>query len=79
LDSKLPPEKKTSAQLGQEFHEVISTGTETTAHMLTIITYHLLENPDKLQRLQAEIQQLEPNSSAELRIQKLEQLLYLVF
>jgi cytochrome P450 len=79
LDASIPPAEKTPERLGQELHTVVTAGTETTANTMSVITYHLLENPDKLQRLRDEIQQLEPNNSAEIKIQKLEQLPYLVF
>lgn len=78
LDSKLPPEEKTSARLGQELHAVVGAGTETTAGVMTMVFYHLLRNPDKLQRLKSEIKKLEPSSSVQLKLKDLEQLPYLV-
>ncbi|KAK2809424.1 hypothetical protein FQN50_003883 [Emmonsiellopsis sp. PD_5] len=77
LDSKLPPEEKSTKRLAQEFHVVIGAGTETTSNTLSVITYHLLKNPDKLKRLLDEIQKLEPNGTAQLSLPELEQLPYL--
>lgn len=78
LDSKLPPEEKTSVRLGQELHAVVGAGTETTSGTMTMVFYHILRNPDKLQRLKDEINNLEPDRSVQLNLKDLEQLPYLV-
>jgi cytochrome P450 len=78
LDSKLPPQEKTEKRLGQELHAVVGAGTETTSGTLTTIMYHLLCHPDKLQRLKAEIGELEPDANDQLRLKDLEQSPYLV-
>ncbi|KAJ5401161.1 hypothetical protein N7465_011650 [Penicillium sp. CMV-2018d] len=66
LDSKLPPEEKAPGRLSQEVFTVISAGGETTAKNLTTITFHLLNNPDKLQRLRDELSRLDPDGTATL-------------
>ncbi|KAK2768340.1 hypothetical protein FQN54_000194 [Arachnomyces sp. PD_36] len=77
LDSKLPPEEKTSARLGQELHGVVGAGTETTSGVLTFALYYLLRNPEKLERLKNEINELEPDKNVQLNLKDLEQLPYL--
>ncbi|KAJ5206527.1 Cytochrome P450 E-class group I [Penicillium cf. griseofulvum] len=66
LDSKLPPEEKTAGRLSQEVFTVISAGGETTAKNLTTLTFHLLNNPDKLQTLRDELSRLDPDGTATL-------------
>ncbi|OQE14965.1 hypothetical protein PENFLA_c034G07049 [Penicillium flavigenum] len=66
LDSKLPPEEKAPGRLSQEVFTVISAGGETTAKNLTTLTFHLLNNPDKLQRLRDELNRLDPDGTASL-------------
>ncbi|KAK4862903.1 hypothetical protein LT330_003036 [Penicillium expansum] len=66
LDSKLPPEEKAPGRLSQEVFTVISAGGETTAKNLTTLTFHLLNNPDKLQRLRDELNRLDPDGTATL-------------
>ncbi|KAJ5040206.1 hypothetical protein NUH16_010008 [Penicillium rubens] len=66
LDSKLPPEEKAPDRLSQEVFTVISAGGETTAKNLTTLTFHLLNNPDKLQRLRDELNRLDPDGTASL-------------
>lgn len=66
LDSKLPPEEKEPGRLSQEVFTVISAGGETTAKNLTTLTFHLLNNPDKLQRLRDELNRLDPDGTATL-------------
>jgi cytochrome P450 len=78
LDSKLSPEEKTPARLAEEVRSAIGAGTETTSNALTVITFHLLENPGKLRRLRDELRRLEPDQNAELKLRDLEQLPYLV-
>jgi cytochrome P450 len=78
LDSKLPPEEKTSPRLGQELHAVVGAGTETTSGVMTQVLYYLLCNPEKLQRLKDEISKLEPDRNVEMKLKDLEQLPYLV-
>lgn len=78
LDSKLVPEDKTVDRLEQEVRSAIAAGTETTSNALTVITFHLLSNPEKLRLLQGELRQLDPNVGAQLKLNDLETLPYLV-
>jgi cytochrome P450 len=76
LDSNLPLEEKSPERLAQEVQVVIGAGAETTGKMLTWTTYHLLENPDKLNKLKEELNRLDPNQTATLV--DYEQMSYLV-
>lgn len=78
LDSKLVPEEKTVDRLEQEVRSAIGAGTETTSNALTVITFHLLSNPEKMRLLQDELRRLEPNVGAQLKLNDLEALPYLV-
>ncbi|EER29799.1 hypothetical protein CPC735_011170 [Coccidioides posadasii C735 delta SOWgp] len=73
LDSKLPQEEKSMERLAAEIRSAIGAGTETTSNSMT---YHLLANPQKLQRLRDELLKLGPGREANLC--ELEQLPYLV-
>ncbi|OQE05163.1 hypothetical protein PENVUL_c026G07851 [Penicillium vulpinum] len=66
LDSKLPAEEKVAGRLSQEVFTVISAGGETTARNLTTVTFHLLNNPYKLQKLRDELNRLDPEGTATL-------------
>ncbi|KAL4814455.1 cytochrome P450 [Aspergillus spinulosporus] len=56
LDAPLPEAEKTDSRLGGEGFLMIAAGTETTAWTLTVITFHLLNQPDTLNRLRSELQ-----------------------
>ncbi|KAL4757712.1 cytochrome P450 [Aspergillus foveolatus] len=56
LDAPLPEAEKTDQRLGGEGFLMIAAGTETTAWTLTVITFHLLNQPDTLNRLRSELQ-----------------------
>lgn len=77
-DSKLPVEEKAKERLAQEVRSAIGAGTETTSNALTVITYHLLSNPEQLLKLRRELQALEPNPDADIGLCELEKLPYLV-
>ena len=66
LNSKLPAEEKAPDRLSQEVFTVISAGGETTAKNLSTLSFHLLHNPDKLQRLREELNRLDPDGTASL-------------
>ena len=71
LQSDLPESEKSSARLAEESQNLLAeesqnllaAGTDSTANTLTDITYHLLSNPDKLQRLQSELRGVIPQGS----------------
>ncbi|KAL1963024.1 hypothetical protein VTN77DRAFT_8772 [Rasamsonia byssochlamydoides] len=66
LSSNLPPEEKTPERLAQEMMVVIGAGAETTAKTLSVITFYLLDNPEKLQKLKQELDALDPDQTASL-------------
>ncbi|KAK2823862.1 hypothetical protein FQN49_007546 [Arthroderma sp. PD_2] len=76
-DSRLSSEEKRPDRLAQEVRSIIGAGTETTSNCLSVISYHLLSNPEKLKHLKDELQELEPNPTAEVKLCVLEQLPYL--
>ncbi len=56
LNSKLPPEEKTLARLGDEATVTLAAGTLTTAWTLSVAIYHLLTSPSILKKLKAELE-----------------------
>lgn len=77
LNSKLPPEEKTSTRLWQDGQVTVIAGTLTTAWALSVITYHLLTIPAVLQKLKVELATAIPDPSSPLPLSALEQLPYL--
>jgi cytochrome P450 len=63
LQSDLPESEKSSARLAEEAQNLLAAGTDSTANTLAAITYHLLSDPDKLQKLQAELHSAVPKGS----------------
>jgi cytochrome P450 len=55
LNSKLPPEEKAIARLGDEAAVTIAAGTLTTSWTLSIALYYLLTMPEVLQKLKTEL------------------------
>jgi cytochrome P450 len=79
LDSpELPERDKAEWRLALEIRTFVGAGTETTGNTLTVITFHLLANPEKAQRLKQEVQNAQKQSSTALKYQELLQLPYLV-
>jgi cytochrome P450 len=72
LVSKLPEKEKKLDRICQEGQTFVAAGTETTAWCLSVITFHLLSDPAKLQRLTSELKKANATTSTEL-----EQLPYL--
>ncbi|KAF2177011.1 cytochrome P450, partial [Zopfia rhizophila CBS 207.26] len=77
MASKLPPSEKTYLRLVQDAGLVISAGTVSTAWALTVGTFHLLSEPEALQKLQAELLEVIPNRSVSANVVELEKLPYL--
>ncbi|EER36922.1 cytochrome P450 [Histoplasma capsulatum H143] len=77
LDSNLEVEEKTPERILQEIRSTTAAGIETTSNALTVITYHLLDNPDKLQKLQNELSILEDGGNSEQQVHELGKLPYL--
>ena len=66
------------ADLLDEAETLLSGGTETTAHALQVITYHLCANAAILKRLREELDLVQPlGSTAPASVQELEQLPYM--
>ena len=75
LDSSLPPAEKSFQRLVDEGEIVVTAGAYTTAHALGVISFHLLANPELLQRLKKELASSIQGNSVSL--QQVEQLPYL--
>jgi cytochrome P450 len=56
FDSELPAEEKTVFRLGGEGMALLGAGTETTSWVVSVITFHLLANPEIYTRLASELQ-----------------------
>lgn len=78
LQSDLRPSEKTLGRLWQEAQILLAAGTETTAWTLSVITFHLLSNPNQLQRLKSELEELMPNPARSASCVELEKSPYLV-
>jgi cytochrome P450 len=79
LESNIPPEEKLPRRLADEVQTVIGAGLVTTAWALTVAIFYLLEDPERLEKLRAELFAAIPDLSAPdaLAYQKLEKLPYL--
>lgn len=55
IKSDLTPQDKAPARLAAEANLLLIAGTETTARTLAVIMFHLLDNPNVLRRLRAEL------------------------
>ncbi|OLN95820.1 Trichodiene oxygenase 1 [Colletotrichum chlorophyti] len=55
LESDLPPEEKTVERLAGEANVFLAAGTETTASVLSIWTYHMLKNPRIVEKMRCEL------------------------
>lgn len=71
------PQEKTDDHMQDEAQALMAAGTITTAHILTIITFHIISNPSMLQKLQAELKSVMFTSETPPKWQQLEQLPYL--
>jgi len=56
-DSALPPQEKPIERLTDEGFIHVGSGGETTAQTLAVLSFHLLNNPPVLKKLQAELDQ----------------------
>jgi cytochrome P450 len=78
LDAELPEELKSFWRLSRECASIITAGTETTGTILAFITFYLLSNRPKLQKLQQELSKAEADSGGIPSVQGLRELPYLV-
>lgn len=60
LKSNLPESGKSLARLAEQAYVLVTTGSDTTANTLTVVTYELLVNPYILQKLRVELQDATP-------------------
>ncbi|KAL8860495.1 MAG: hypothetical protein Q9178_003154 [Gyalolechia marmorata] len=77
LQSNLSPQENSAKKIAREGMSLLIAGTVTTAVTLSLITYHLLVNPDKLARLREELEQAVPDSNLLPPISRLEAVPYL--
>lgn len=73
----LPASEKTPKRLEGEAAAILGAGAVTTAWTLSVAMYHLAVQPEKLERLRAEIRSIMPDSQKPAQLQRLEQLPYL--
>lgn len=71
LDSSLPEFEKTVYRLSGDGFSLVGAGTETTAWTLTVITYHLLTQPETQARVVSELNRIDPHSSSWFDLEKL--------
>lgn len=69
---------KKNWRLALEMRTLVGAGTETMGNTLSVITYHLLTNPEKAKRMVQEVNEAQKKSPTPLRYQDLQQLPYLV-
>ncbi|KAL1650733.1 hypothetical protein SLS58_000851 [Diplodia intermedia] len=77
LRSNLPDSEKQLQRLIDEGQTIVGAGSVTTAHYLSVTSYHIIANPQVLQKLQEELQPLMANRSTLPSLRHLEQLPYL--
>lgn len=78
LESNLPDEEKSLERLWQEAMLIVGAGTDTTGNALTVTTFHLISNPDKLAKLRKELEAAIPNRFQPAKLIVVEKLPYLV-
>ncbi|CAF9935909.1 MAG: hypothetical protein ALECFALPRED_006634 [Alectoria fallacina] len=76
-DDDLPLSEKSLPRLVMEAKSLVGAGTLTSAHMLSMTTYHVLMNPPILSKLMAELEEAIPDVSIPCSLQNLEQIPYL--
>ena len=77
-NDRVRPQEKTTDYLQDEAQTVMGAGTVTTAHILALATFYILDNPAILEKLQSELATiLDEKSNPSPRWQQLEQLPYL--
>jgi cytochrome P450 len=69
---------KTLGRLALEARGLVGAGTETTGHTLSVITFYLSKNPEKLRRLKDELSNAHKSKGGVLEYQDLQRLPYLV-
>ncbi|KAL3420294.1 benzoate 4-monooxygenase cytochrome p450 [Phlyctema vagabunda] len=75
--SELPQVEKTVDRLAAEGNILIGAGSETTAQVLAVLGFHLLDNPESLRKLREELDAVMPTGDEVVKWQDLEKLPYL--
>ncbi len=71
-------EEKTVEHLAAEAHTVVVAATVTTSHILSVLTFHVVNNPDILEKLRAELATVMTENQPPPNLRQLEPLPYLV-
>lgn len=77
-DPSLPPEERTLPRVRDEALVMLGAGTETTARVLAVGSFHLYRDRALLQKLRDELVQVMPEPTTQVPLSRLEQLPYLV-
>lgn len=77
-DPSLPAEERTPIRLKNEAMTMMGAGTETTARVLAVGSFHLYKNEAMVQRLRDELRTVMPEPSSKVSWGQLEKLPYLV-
>lgn len=75
---QIRPQDKETERLVTEALSVVAAGTITTAHTLSVLTFHILHNSEILNKVQRELERVMPEPDSQRRWSDLEQLPYLV-
>ena len=75
--SVLPVSEKTEERIRDEVQTIVAAGTETVAHAMRVVTYHLYSNPHMLHRLREELSTLPEYPKGHMKWHDLEKLPYL--
>ena len=78
MAADIPVSEKSLRRLALEATTVVGAGTETTGNTLSVTTFHLLADPEKVLRLKQEIKEMRRQRSMPLTYQELQNLPYLV-
>jgi len=75
--AEIPAEEKSFARILAECRSVVLAGQETTATILTTVTFHLLSDASKLAKLQSELKDAQDAKGSKLQYADLRNLPYL--
>ena len=77
LESNLPPQELSPLRLQNEATTIIGAGVETTRWALTVGSFHIINNPEILGKLRAELEAAIPDPQSMPSLERLEKLPYL--
>ena len=77
-NDQVRPEEKKVDHLAEEAYIVVAAGTVTTSHTLSVLAFHVISNPDILEKLQAELATVMTENQPPPKLRQLEPLPYLV-